>query len=136
MAGADVWLVASDLLEAPNDVLSAAAPAGGLPQLQSEQFGTVSMGYGDLFLAALLGAVYADRPRVQWTAAAVTLFAAGVFDLLFLVVNELPATVPVAVSLIVVEACQYRRRRRSSRAKVSERCDRSRPAGATPRRVT
>ena len=32
-----------------------------------------------------------------------TLVLAGVFDLLFLVVNELPATVPVALALLVVE---------------------------------
>jgi hypothetical protein len=31
-----------------------------------------------------------------------------VFDLLFLVINELPATVPVALALIVVELWQLR----------------------------
>jgi hypothetical protein len=35
MAGADVWLVASDLLQNPNSTLTAAQPAAGLPQLQS-----------------------------------------------------------------------------------------------------
>lgn len=111
MACADVWLVASDLLQAPNNELVAATPGKGLPQLQGETWGTVVMGYGDLFVAALLGAVYSDRPRLQSLAAGITLLVAGIFDLLFLVVNELPATVPVAVTLIVLEAWLWRRAR-------------------------
>ena len=71
MAAADSWLVISNLLQAPNATLIAAHPAAGLPQLQSELFGTVSMGYGDLFVAALLGAVLARSVRRQRSAAAV-----------------------------------------------------------------
>ena len=103
MACADVWLVATDLLQRPNDVLTAAAPGGGLPHLQSEQFGSINMGYGDMFVAGLLGAVMAGRGRLQAIAALLTLVLAGMFDVLFLVVNELPATVPVALALIVIE---------------------------------
>ena len=103
MAAADTWLVVSDLLQAPNATLIAAHPAAGLPQLQSEVFGTVSMGYGDLFVAALLGAVYAGRRRRQLTAALLTLLIAALFDLLFLTLSELPATVPVALALIAIE---------------------------------
>ncbi len=104
MACGDTWLVVSDLLQAPNATLIAAHPPGGLPQLQSEVFGSVSLGYGDLFVAALLGAVLAaDRSR-QRGAALLTLLIAGLFDLLFLTLSELPATVPVALALIVVEA--------------------------------
>jgi hypothetical protein len=103
MAAADVWLVGSDLLQHPNSVLEAAAPGGGLPQLQSERFGTVTMGYGDLFVAGLLGAIYATRPRVQIAAALLTFAIASVFDLLFFVLNELPATVPVALALLLLE---------------------------------
>ncbi len=103
MAAADVWLVVSDLLQSPNSALVAAHPAGGLPQLQSEIFGTVSMGYGDLFVAALLGAVLAGNRRRQLHAAVLTFAIAAVFDLLFLTVSELPATVPVALALIVLE---------------------------------
>jgi len=114
MACADVWLVASDLLQAPNQTLSAAAPAGGLPQLQSEQFGSVTLGYGDLFVAGLLGAAFAkNRPR-QWLAAGLTLAIAIVFDLLFLVVDELPATVPVALALLVLQLAPNRVRERPS----------------------
>lgn len=120
MAAADSWLVVSDLLQAPNATLVAASPPAGLPQLQSELFGTVSMGYGDLFVAGVLGAVLAARWRRQWQAAVLTLALAALFDLLFLVLAELPATVPVALALIVMEIADRvsvaRRRRPSMRA--------------------
>jgi hypothetical protein len=114
MAAADVWLVATDLLQSPNNVLVAAAPPAGLPQLQSEIFGTVTLGYGDLFVAALLGAVLAHQWRRQWQAAVLTLAIAGCFDLLFFFIDELPATVPVALALLVTEGWQWWRQRRLS----------------------
>jgi hypothetical protein len=71
------------------------------------------MGYGDLFVAGLLGALLATRPSLQRRGALLTAALALTMDLLFLVVRELPATVPVAVTLIVLEAVQRRRPRRS-----------------------
>lgn len=138
MACADVWLVASDQLQAPNSVLEAARPSGGLPQLQSEQFGTVTMGYGDLFVAALLGGVLAPRVRLQRFAALLTLLLAALFDLLFLVVDNLPATVPVAVALLIVQVGLARGRLWGPRPTiagaggVSACCDRSTPEDAIP----
>jgi hypothetical protein len=132
MAIADCWLVLSDLLQAPNASLVAAHPGSGLPQLQSELFGTVSLGYGDLFVAALLGAVLAREARRQGGMALVTLVLAGLFDLLFFVLNELPATVPVALALIVGEL--WRGRARGTGTSADRR--RSMPAGGTPRRAT
>src|ERR1700730_102694 len=111
MAAADSWLVVSDLLQAPNATLTAAHPGAGLPRLQTEVFGSVAMGYGDLFIAAVLGAVLARERHWQLIAALVTFAIAAVFDLLFLVVNELPATVPVALALIVTELWRRRGRR-------------------------
>ncbi len=118
MAAADSWLVITNLLQAPNATLSAAHPVAGLPQLQSELFGTASMGYGDVFVAALLGAVLAQNVRRQRSAALLTLVIAALFDLLFLVINELPATVPVALALIVAELWQLRPVRTRSDALV------------------
>jgi len=111
MAAADTWLVVSNLLQAPNATLTAAHPGAGLPRLQTEVFGSVTMGYGDLFIAAVLGAVMARERGWQLVAALVTFAIAAVFDLLFLVLNELPATVPVALALIVTELWRRRRRR-------------------------
>ena len=102
------------------------APGGGLPQLQTEIFGTVTMGYGDLFVAAVLGAVLASDPRLQRRAALLTFVIAALFDLLFFVVDELPATVPVALALIAVELQQ----------RFSAGRRRSTPAAAIPRPAT
>lgn len=129
MACADVWLIASDQLQTPNTELVAAKPGAGLPQLQSEQFGSVGMGYGDLFVAGLLGGVYAARKRVQRIAALLTLIVAALFDLLFLVVDNLPATVPVALALLIVEVGLARGRLRGP---VSAWSDRSRREDAIP----
>jgi hypothetical protein len=122
MAAADVWLVLSDLLQTPNDALVSAAPApgSGLPQLQSESFGSISLGYGDLFVAGVLGGVLAREGRRQWPVGLLTLVLAGLFDLLFFVLSELPATVPVAAALIVAEVYVWQRARRG-RSRARER---------------
>jgi len=104
MAVADSALVISDLLQRPNDALNAAHPAAGLPRLQSAVFGHAVMGYGDLFIAGALGGLLAATVgrSLQLRTARLTAALALVFDLLFFVVSELPATVPVACALIVV----------------------------------
>ncbi len=102
MAAIDVWFVASDLLQGPNAVLNAAAPAADLPRLQAVHFGSALMGFGDLFVAALVGCLLArSRPR-QLEGALLVAALALVFDLLFFAVDQLPATVPVAVALAIV----------------------------------
>jgi hypothetical protein len=112
MSAADTALVVNQLLQTPNSVLNAAAPAAGLPQFQEAQFGSAVMGYGDLFVAALLGALFAaDRSR-QVKAAFATSALALCFGLLFFVIDTLPATVPVALVLI---AFRLRERSRPAR---------------------
>jgi hypothetical protein len=112
MAVADTALVVSDLLRAPNNALNAAHPAAGLPRLQSAALGSAVMGYGDLFVAALLGALLAvaTGSSLQMRGARLTALLALVFDLLFFLVEELPATVPVALALVALII----RRRRSA----------------------
>lgn len=118
MAAVDAYLVGTQLLQPANDVLNAAAPPAHLPQLQRALFGDALMGYGDLFVAATFGAIVAaERERglaadPPWRWALVTLALAAAFDLLFLVVDVLPATVPVALALLLREG----RRRRARRA--------------------
>lgn len=128
MAVIDTVYVSSDLLQGPNAVLNAAAPAAGLPRLQAVHFGSALMGFGDLFVAALVGCLLAAegwRPSgdgrgaasdsgrgksldLQLAAAVLVAVLALAFDLLFFAVDELPSTVPVAVALALV---QWRRRR-------------------------
>jgi hypothetical protein len=105
MALADVALVVAEQLQRPNSVLNAAHPAAGLPRLQAAIFGSASMGYGDLFIAGVLGGLLAFRwsRRPQLMGAALVVSLALAFDLLFFFVDELPATVPVAGALIMLE---------------------------------
>ena len=114
MAAVDSWLVLSDLLAAPNGVLNAAAPVAHLPQLQRVVFGSAVMGYGDVFVAALLGALLAAQPGVARRGAAIAASIGLAFDLLFFAVNELPATVPIALTLAILELGAIVARRRAS----------------------
>ncbi|HEY5708898.1 MAG TPA: hypothetical protein VIS51_05845 [Solirubrobacterales bacterium] len=122
MAALDAALVAANLLQGPSDVLSAAAPAADLPALQVANFGAARMGFGDLFVAALVGCLLAqpaDGPksgtvfrissRRQWVGAGFVAALGLSFDLLFFWVDTLPATVPVAVALALVSRRQATR---------------------------
>jgi hypothetical protein len=102
MAAVDTWFVAADLLQGPNAVLTAATPSG-LPRLQVVHFGEAVMGFGDLFVAATLGCLLAFDRRLQLRAAALVAVLALTFDLLFFAVDTLPATVPVALALVLIE---------------------------------
>jgi hypothetical protein len=103
MSIGDTILVVAQQLQAPNSVLNAAAPGLGLPQLQRMLFGSALMGFGDFFIAAVFGAVLAAEGRRQAGPARLTLLLALLFDLLFFAVDLLPATVPVALALIISE---------------------------------
>jgi hypothetical protein len=109
MAALDAILVFGQLLQGPNQTLVDATPGGHLPHLQAATFGTAVIGYGDVFVAAVLGTIVVNdavlRARVRpWQAGLLTLACAAAFDLLFLVVDVLPATVPVAAALLLVQA--------------------------------
>ena len=103
MAVLDTWFVASDLLQGPNAVLNAATPAAGLPRLQAIHFGSALMGFGDLFVAALVGCLFARSRARQLEVALLVAALALSFDLLFFAVDELPATVPVAAALALAQ---------------------------------
>jgi hypothetical protein len=123
MAVTDTALVVSDLLQRPNNALNAAHPAAGLPRLQTAVFGSAVMGYGDLFIAVVLGgllAVTAGR-LLQPLGAVLTALLALAFDLLFFLVNELPATVPVALALVVLLLSRRRGASRRRRAPAARR---------------
>jgi hypothetical protein len=109
MAAIDAYLVATDLLQGPNAVLNTAAPAAGLPRLQLVHFGSAVMGFGDVFIAAVLGALLASDRTLQLRGAALAAVIGVSFDLLFFAVDELPATVPIALTLAVLELLEGRR---------------------------
>jgi hypothetical protein len=112
MAAIDAVLVTGDLLQGPNATINAAAPAAGLPHLQYVSFGSAVMGFGDLFVAAILGAMLASNRPLQRRAALIAAALGIAFDLLFFAVDELPSTVPIALTLAVVGTTGTRRRSR------------------------
>jgi hypothetical protein len=108
MAIVDSILVFGNQLQAPNAVLNAAIPVPGAPQLQYLDLHYASMGYGDVFVAGVLGGVLAAERRRQSPAALLVLVLAAAWDLLFLHFDTLPATVPVALALLALEARRVR----------------------------
>jgi hypothetical protein len=119
MAAVDVALVVNDQLQRPNSVLGAAHPVAQLPRLQSVIFGSALMGYGDLFVAGLAGALLARNRWLQNRAAILVIVLAVVGDLAFVRVTEFPATVPVALVVVAVEIWTRRGRRTAGAANAS-----------------
>jgi len=107
MATVDAWLIAADLLQGPNAILNASAPAADLPRLQFATFGSALMGFGDLFIAATLGALLASDCRLQLRGAAIAAVFCVAFDLLFFAVDQTPATVPIALTLACLELTKW-----------------------------
>jgi hypothetical protein len=112
MAAIDAILVFGNQLQAPNAVLNAAIPTPGAPQLQYLDLHYASVGYGDVFVAGVLGGVLALERRPQWPAAALVLACSVVWDLLFFHYDTLPATVPVAAALVILESRKWASRLR------------------------
>jgi hypothetical protein len=112
MAIVDAILVFGNQLQAPNAVLNAAVPTPGAPQLQYLDLHYASVGYGDVFVAGILGGVLAVERRAQWPAAALVLLCSILWDLLFFHYDTLPATVPVAAALVILESRKWTSRLR------------------------
>lgn len=103
MCGVDVVLVAGGVLGPANDLLNHALSGTGLPQLQSITVGDVTEGYGDLFIASLLGGIVASEHGPQLGIALVTGLLSLLLAAMFLLVSLIPSTVPAAVALLLLE---------------------------------
>jgi hypothetical protein len=128
MAIVDSILVFGDQLQGPNATLIAAVPAHGLPQLQSASFIHAGLGYGDFFAAGVLGGVLAAEGRAQLAAAVGVLAASVAWDQLFRFYDVMPATVPVAFVLVVIELKDVWRGTRRLRTAPGA----GRPPGSSP----
>ncbi len=116
MAIVDSYLVFTELLQEPNSVLNAAAPAADLPKLQLVSWGSALMGFGDLFIAAVLGALLARDRTLQVRGAILAATLCCAWDLLFFAIKTTPATVPVALTLLTLELWGRRRAREPASA--------------------
>jgi hypothetical protein len=103
MAIVDAYLVFTELLQEPNTVLNSAHPAADLPKLQLVSWGSALMGFGDVFIAAVLGALLARDSRLQARGAILAALLCCAWDLLFYVIDTTPATVPIALTLLTLE---------------------------------
>jgi hypothetical protein len=103
MAIVDAYLVFTELLQEPNTVLNSAHPAADLPKLQLVSWGSALMGFGDIFIAAVLGALLARDSRLQARGAILAALLCCAWDLLFFFIDTTPATVPVALTLLTLE---------------------------------
>jgi hypothetical protein len=126
MAVVDSILVFGHQLQAPNEVLNTAVPAAGLPQLQYLSMPYATLGYGDVLVAGVLGAILAARGERQWPVAVLVLGLAVAWDTMFWVVDTVPATVPVAAALLIVRLA------RGTGGREAPSSRRSASAGDTP----
>jgi hypothetical protein len=111
MAAVDAYLVFAELLQEPNSVLNAAAPAADLPKLQLVSWGSALMGFGDIFIAAVLAALLCRDREIQFRGAVLAAVLCCAWDLLFFVIKTTPATVPIALTLLTLELWSRRERR-------------------------
>jgi hypothetical protein len=109
MCAVDVALLAAGVGQpASADLVRAAGRMRG-PVFDHAQLGHIALGYPDLVLAAVLGALVAGRPGQRSAAALVTVLAA--ISLVLAPANTVwPATVPVAATLIALRAVRLPRR--------------------------
>ncbi|MGI9117546.1 MAG: hypothetical protein ACR2JV_07915 [Gaiellales bacterium] len=107
--GVDIWQVLTAQVAPVAQALAAAAPPRGLPALQQLELHGASMGWGDVYLAALVGAIVAASVRATVAATMATAVAGLLLGLLFGTLDLLPATVPPAVGMLVAAAVEHRR---------------------------
>ncbi len=113
MSAVDITLLLAGPGYHETAVLAAAQTNFHGPRFTGAHLGGTTIGYPDLFLAALLGASLAGQRAQVWGAAVLTGLAIA-YDSLLTPGLLLPATVPIALTLVVVGVA--RRRRRSRRA--------------------
>jgi hypothetical protein len=102
MCAVDVILLAVGIGQPAAALLGHAMSSSDLPTLHHARLGPITTDYPDLMLAAVVGAILAGR-AVQWRAAALVATLAAAYAGLLMVVDMVPATVPLAAALFVLE---------------------------------
>ena len=114
MVAVDVVLLALGIGQPAAELIQDAFGSTIQPVFDRARLGHFSTDYPDLVLAAVLGAIVAER-AVQQPAALLVAISAAAYGLLFAFADMLPATVPLALVLVLVEYGSRRRGRRSRR---------------------
>jgi hypothetical protein len=97
----DVILVIAGSVGHTSSALHDVASPVGLPGFQDATLGPATMGYGDLFGGAVLGAALVAEGRRRGRPATAVLTCALAFGLLLTVFDTLPATVPLLAGLAI-----------------------------------
>ena len=105
----DIYQVLTVQVGPVAQALAGAVPPRGLPGLQQLELLGASMGWGDVYLAALVGAIVATSVRATIAATLGCALGGLAFGLLFGTLDLLPATVPVTVGLLAAGAVEHRR---------------------------
>lgn len=103
MGAVDVLLLALGVGQPAAVLLGDALANTPLPAFHRAELGHVAKDYPDLVLAAVVGGIVAGQP-VQHRAAALVAILAAAYTGLFAFTHMLPATVPVVLVLVLVEA--------------------------------
>ena len=101
MVGVDVLLLALGVGQPADALLREAMGSTIGPAFDRAQLGDFSLDYPDLVLAAVVGAMIADR-AIQRSAALLVAVSAAAYGALFAFADMLPATVPLALVLVLV----------------------------------
>jgi hypothetical protein len=107
--GVDVWQVARIEVQPVAQALGAAVPPSGLPSLQELRLRGATMGWGDVYIAAVVGAIAAVSRRAAVAAVVGCAVGGALLGLLFAWVDYVPATVPAAVALAAAGVAERRR---------------------------
>jgi hypothetical protein len=108
LALADIVLVSDGSVEAAANALSD-THIGHLPELSHVALGTFTLGYGDLFVSGVAGAIAARRPGGQLRVAGLTMAFMLLESALLAGRGPYPATVPVVVALLSDELAVWLR---------------------------
>jgi hypothetical protein len=119
MSAVDIALLVAGPGYHETAVLAAAQTNFHGPRFTGARIGGTTIGYPDLFLAALLGASLAGQRAQMWAAGLLVVFAVA-YDSLLSPGLLLPATVPIALTLAVVGLIRHRRRHDPGAAGLSE----------------
>jgi hypothetical protein len=109
MCLADVALLASGIGTSAAQLMASATRDVHGPVFSQADIGRVTTDYPDLVLAAVLGGFLAGRHRQLLAAVLVTVLGAAYGLLLLPIAHLLPATVPIALALLMLESVDARR---------------------------
>ncbi|MBV9425210.1 MAG: hypothetical protein JOZ98_20040 [Solirubrobacterales bacterium] len=111
MAAADLALLTSGVGHSAGVIMADATANVHGPVFDQAGVGGVSIDYPDLVLAGMLGVLAAGRNH-QWTAAVLVAMIAAVFGMVLPIGSGLPATVPIALTFVLLECARLAQRRR------------------------